>query len=190
MAESSGVGEDRDLAAMEQMLGDAMLARSLETAPGMPTALVARDRIRDVIEWLRDARGYQLLRSVTAVDFLDADPRFQVVYHLAALPDSMLGGQAIPSEAFREIRIKVGVPDADPVIASVTPIYPTADWHEREVWDLFGIDFAGHPGIRRILMPEDWDGHPLRKDYPLTYEEVAFSFNAEDVYASKPFAED
>jgi NADH-quinone oxidoreductase subunit C len=89
--------------------------------------------------------------------------RFSVSYHLLAL---RAGGQ--------RIRLQVWVDDGEEV-PTVVPVWPTADWHEREAWDLFGIQFSGHPNQARILMPEDWEGHPLRKDYPIGGEPVRFS---------------
>jgi NADH-quinone oxidoreductase subunit C len=92
---------------------------------------------------------------VTGVDRFPVEPRFEVNYHLMSL-------------ARRErLRLKIRVGSEDPVVESVTSVWPTANWHEREVFDLFGVRFAGHPNLRRILMPEDWEGHPLRKDYPV-----------------------
>jgi NADH-quinone oxidoreductase subunit C len=75
-------------------------------------------------------------------------------------------------------------------IPSVVNIYPNAGWHEREVFDMFGVRFSGHPDLRRLIMPHDWEGHPLRKDYPLGYEEVQFSFNFDEIEGRKPYAKD
>jgi NADH-quinone oxidoreductase subunit C len=92
---------------------------------------------------------------VTATDHPGRDPRFWVVYELRSV------------EHAHRLRLKVGLPADDPHVASVTPLFPTADWHERETWDLFGIVFDGHPDLDRILLPDDWEGHPLRKDEEL-----------------------
>ena len=177
-----------DVALLAERLGD----RVLDHAAGQdgPTVLVAREAVADAARLLRDEGGYQLLRSVTAVDFLPAEPRFQVVYHLVAIPAHVVGGDAEvrTGAPARFLRLKAPVPADDPVVPSVVGVYPTANFHEREVWDLFGIEFAGHPDLARILMPENWSGHPLRKDYPLTYEEVAFTFNAAKVARDKPRA--
>jgi NADH-quinone oxidoreductase subunit C len=177
-----------DLAALAERFPEAVLAT--EAAHGEPAALVRQDALLELMRFLRDERGYQLLRSVTGVDYLDIEPRFQVVYHLTALPAAVVGGEPEPQAGApaRLLRIKVPLPAGEPTVPSVVAIYPTANWHERETWDLFGIEFAGHPDLSRILMPENWEGHPLRKDYPLAVEEVAFRFNADAVHAQKPLA--
>jgi NADH-quinone oxidoreductase subunit C len=96
------------------------------------------------------------LQDLTAVDYLKKkDVRFEVVYNL------------ISTRFWHRIRIRAQVPDDDPKISSVVPIWAGANWHERECYDMFGIEFIGHPDMRRILLPEDWEGYPLRKDYPL-----------------------
>ncbi|MCC7020759.1 MAG: NADH-quinone oxidoreductase subunit C [Ardenticatenales bacterium] len=180
--------EQADLDALIGRFADKILAAA--SPLGEPTALVAREAYRDVVRFLRDERGYNLLRDVTAVDYHTVEPRYHVVAHLAALPASMLAGNATPSpdDPLRALRIKVPVPADDTVVDSLVPLFPTANFHERETWDLMGIEFAGHPDLRRILMPEDYEGFPLRKDHPLVYEEIAFSFNQEEIYAKKPFA--
>lgn len=167
-------------------LGEAVEA--VDVRLGEPTAVVHRDHIRAAARWLHQA-GYRLLRSVTCVDYLDAEPRLHVVYHLASLPESVMAGNPDPAAgALRSIRIKVPVPAEAPVVDSVAEIFPTANWHEREVWDLFGVEFAGHPDLRRILLPDDFEGHPLRKDAPLRYEAVQFTFNHAAIAAVKPRA--
>jgi NADH-quinone oxidoreductase subunit C len=133
---------------------------------GELTLYVRRERILEVCQQLRDDPGlrFELCSSVSAVDYLDAptgtDPaeqatRLHVAYHLTSMTFR------------RRIRLEVAVSVEDPHVPSVTAIYPTADWQERETWDMFGIIFDGHPALTRILMPDDWDGHPQRKDYPL-----------------------
>ena len=86
--------------------------------------------------------------------------------------------------------LKVGVTEGDPSLPSLTSLWPTANWQEREAYDLMGIIFSGHPSLNRILMPDDWEGFPLRKDVPLGEEEIAFTFNQERIYAHKPFAKE
>lgn len=118
--------------------------------------------VLDSAHWLEAARllqsdpelHYDFLSTVSAVDWYPADPRFEVVYHLYS------------TTRHEWLRIKVRV-NADQEVASVTPVWPGANWYERETFDLFGIRFAGHPDLRRIMMPDDWEGHPLRKDYPV-----------------------
>ncbi|MDE3189034.1 MAG: NADH-quinone oxidoreductase subunit C [Acidobacteriota bacterium] len=101
------------------------------------------------------AAGYNFFEDMTAVDWFPAAPRFQLSYHIL-------------SHSFKEhLRLRVMLEQADPAVNSITPVWPSADYYEREVFDLFGIRFEGHPNLRRIMMPDDWEGHPLRKDYPV-----------------------
>jgi NADH-quinone oxidoreductase subunit C len=104
------------------------------------------------------------------------DLRFVVNYQLLSLPHK------------HRVWLKVALPASDPRVQSVTGVWPTADFHEREVFDLFGIVFEGHPNLKRILLPDDWVGYPLRKDYPLAYEEVEFSHNFERIEKQKKYA--
>jgi len=129
------------------------------TARNEVTVVVDRAAIEPVCRFLRDDLdlSFDYLSDLTAVDRLglgESGPRFEVVYHLYSM-----------SRRTR-LRLKVRAADGEPV-PTVTPVWQGADWFEREVFDLFGIRFAGHPDLRRILMPEDWVGHPLRKDYPV-----------------------
>ena len=153
----------------------AVPAASLEagSATDMPTLYVDRDHIVDVCRVLRDAPSLQfaLLVEVTSVDLLPAEPRFEVVYHLACL------GEAYGHAPARRLRLKVRVTAADPRVSTVTSIYPGAGWPEREVYDLMGITFDGHADLRRILTPDDWQGHPLRKDYPVQVRKDAASWS-------------
>lgn len=134
--------------------------------------------LRQLAQFLRDdpELQYIFLSSVTGVDYLGRDPRFEVVYHLRSLVNQHL------------VAIKVGADEAEPHVPSLVPLWPTANFQEREIYDMFGIVFDEHPSLQRILMPEDWDGHPQRKDEPLVYEEVAFTFNREQIDAQKPYA--
>jgi len=120
---------------------------------GEITIVVARAVIVDVCISCRDEHGYNYLSDLTAVDWLDRDPRFDVVYHLT----SMTHWQRL------RLKARANLGEAVPTVVSV---WPAANWAEREVWDLFGIEFAGHPDLRRIMLPEGWIGHPLRKDFP------------------------
>ena len=98
---------------------------------------------------------FDFLSDISAVDRFPIDPRFEVNYHLLSLP------------LRQTLRLRVWLPGKNPVLSTVIPIWPTANWHEREIFDLFGIRFEGHPDLHRILMPDDWEGYPLRKDYPV-----------------------
>ena len=126
---------------------------------GEVTARIKREKVVSVCKFLRDEPrlGFNLLSDVTAVDYLllGIMPRFDVVYHLFSLTH------------FHRLRLKAAVPEDDPVIDSVIPVWGTANYHEREIFDFFGIIFKNHPNLTRILMPEDWEGYPLRKDFPL-----------------------
>ena len=139
---------------------------SIESAPSVDlqaTFFVSRDHAHAVARELRDRSelAFTLLVELTAADFWPREPRFEVVYVLVS-----------PSHRSR-VRMKVRLPADDPHLATVTDLWPAANWLEREVWDLFGIAFDGHPDPRRLLMPEDWDGFPLRKDYPVQVRKAA-----------------
>lgn len=131
-----------------------------------------------VAQYLREnpALNYIFLSSVTGVDYLGRDPRFEVVYHFTSL------------EHAHRVVLKIGASEDHPHVPSLAPTFPTATYQEREIYDMFGIIFDQHPDLQRILMPEDWDGFPQRKDYPLVYEEVAFTFNHDEIDAQKPYA--
>lgn len=160
-------------------------ADAIDPAPAvdMPTAYVAREHMLTVCETLRDhpALQFSFLVEITAADYHPASPRFEIVYHLACLGEAFAqpAGAAVP----RRLRLKVRVPDNDlgeqslPWAHSLTPLWPAANWLEREVFDLFGVAFTGHPDLRRILTPDDWTGHPLRKDYPVQVRKDAASWS-------------
>src|SRR5688572_18203195 len=162
---------------------------SLDEASGvdMPAITVDREHIVEVCQVLRDDPDLQfaLLVDVTAADYLPATPRYEVVYLLACLGAAYATGLPAPA---RRLRVKARVPDSDPRIASVVSVFPGAGWPEREVFDLFGILFDGHPDMRRILMPEDWEGHPLRKDYPVQIRKDTASWQPVQITADE-FAE-
>ena len=134
----------------------------------MPSIVVSREHLIAICGTLRDHPSLQfaLLVDVTAVDLLPEEPRYELVYHLASLGEHYPTAGAGPVAPSR-LRMKVRLPADDPRAPTVTSVYPSAGWPEREVYDLFGISFDGHPDLRRILMPDDWVGHPLRKDYPV-----------------------
>jgi NADH-quinone oxidoreductase subunit C len=121
------------------------------------TIYVDRSDIREVCALLRDdpTCPFDFLSDVTCVDWYPSEPRFEVVYHLLSIPKK------------ERVRLKVRLNSSSPSIDSITPVWAGANYFEREVFDLFGVRFAGHPYLRRIMMPEDWEGHPLRKDYPV-----------------------
>lgn len=147
---------------------------------GQLSIFVKREALLEVARLLRDDAGlrYNFLENLCGVDYLGRTPRFEVVYHLL-------------SQANRHrVCLKVGVPETDPSLPSLTPLWSAANWQERETFDMFGITFSGHPSLERILMPEDWEGYPLRKDVPLGGEEVAFTFNEQQIYARKTFADE
>lgn len=124
---------------------------------GETTVVVSRENLRRVAEYLRSEPSlrFAFLSDISPVDHFPMEPRFEVNYHLLSL------------EHHRRLRLKVRLPGSEPVVPTVTGVWPTANWHERESFDLFGIRFEGHPDLQRILMPDDWEGHPLRKDYPV-----------------------
>jgi len=131
--------------------------QEISSPQGDATAVVLPGGLKRIMEFLKeDARTrFNLLVDITAVDYLGRKPRFDVVYHLLSL------------SAKRRLRIKVRVEESNPEIDSMTSLWGSANWLEREVWDMFGIRFTGHPNLKRILMYEEFKGHPLRKDYPV-----------------------
>ena len=129
---------------------------------GDHTVVVERAAVRGVLAFCRDSSGLQfdMLMDLTAADYSrfpgrEDGPRFEVVYHLYSLAHN------------HRLRVKVRVDEDDPVVPSAVPLWPIANWFEREVWDMFGVRFEGHPDLRRLLMYESFVGHPLRKDYPI-----------------------
>ena len=120
---------------------------------GELTLDIPREKIVAVCRFLRDTLQFERLSTVTGVDWFPVEPRFEVVYHLHSVSRN------------ERLRLKSRVPGDDPEIDSVTPVWSGANWFERETFDLFGVRFRNHPDLRRIMLPEDWEGHPLRKDY-------------------------
>lgn len=142
---------------------------------GQAQVLIPADQIIVAAIALRDKHGFEVMPDITAVDYWpQTSPRFHVVYQFNSVS--------------KNIRITLRVPlNGDNLtLDSMTGIYPNANWLERELWDMFGIKAEDHPDLRRILMPYDWEGHPLRKDYPLGYEEVQFTFNYDEIDQRKP----
>ncbi len=149
-----------DSPTLAALLQQAAPGAEFESVPSvdLQTSIYApRDHVPAVARALRDRPELQcdFLAELTAVDFLTAEPRYEVVYIL------------VSTQLRHRIRVKVRLSGRDPRVATVCDVWPAANWLEREVWDLFGIVFEGHPDQRRLLMPEDWEGHPLRKDYPV-----------------------
>jgi NADH-quinone oxidoreductase subunit C len=123
---------------------------------GELTVEIAPERIVEACLFLKSDRQFERLSTVTAVDRYPSQPRFEVVYHLQSIAHN------------QRLRLKCRLTGERPEIDSVAAVWRSANWFEREVFDLFGVIFRNHPDLRRILMPEDWEGHPLRKDYPVT----------------------
>ena len=133
-----------------------------ELAREQAVVVVPRAQLIEALRLLRDdpELSFSVLSDLTAVDYLGREPRFEVVYQLRSLARG------------HRLRVKVGLPGDDPTVASASPLWNSALWAEREVWDLFGIRFVGHPDLRRILMYPEFEGHPLRKDYPVNKRQV------------------
>jgi NADH-quinone oxidoreductase subunit C len=131
------------------------------------TLIVPASRIVEICAFLRDdpELEFALLSWVGGADYLPREPRFEVVYHLLSVSRN---GRFV---------LKVMLPGEQPRVPTVTGVWPTANWHEREAYDFYGIEFTGHPDLTRILLPDEWVGWPLRKDSPLGYQEVAFTHN-------------
>lgn len=143
------------------------------------TLFVEPEDVHAIMTALRDHFEFTMCMDVTAVDYYpNESPRFHVIYQLYSLPQN------------DRLQLRTRLNGNHPQLDSVQDIFAGANWREREVYDLFGIEFLGHPDLRRMMMPEDWVGHPLRKDYPLGYEEVQFSFNFDDIMVNKPKPKD
>jgi NADH-quinone oxidoreductase subunit C len=155
----------------------------VKEAFGETTLIVTPAALESIMRYLRDTHGlaYNFLSDISAVDYypeMTRPERFGVSYHLY----SMLYN--------RRLRVKTFVAEDDPLLPTMTTVWPAANWLEREIYDMMGIVFEGHPNMKRVLMPDDWNGHPHRKDYPLGYETIMFSFNADEVAKSKPRAQE
>lgn len=143
------------LSAIHGRFGDVELSHKSDF--GDDTIVVPRDRWLEILQFLKDAPSlaFGYLVDLTCVDYFGQEPRFEVVVHLLGFSSG------------KRLRVKARVPEEDATIASLTPLWRSANWLEREVYDMFGIRFAGHPDLRRILMYDEFEGYPLRKDYPL-----------------------
>jgi len=161
--------------AIIQILSRTVPASGLErvaSGDGMPTLYVSREQLVETCRALRNTPelGFAFLADLLPVDYLPREPRFEIVYLLASL------GVAGFGDTPKRLRVKVRVPGTNPTVASVASVWPAAAWSEREAYDLFGIHFSDHPDLRRILMPEDWEGFPLRKDYPVQIKQAVKTY--------------
>jgi NADH-quinone oxidoreductase subunit C len=158
------------------MESSALLAALEQAVPGagfepaasvdlQTTVYVASERVVEIAQALRDRPElrFAFLAELTAIDFWPREPRYELVYLLVSIEHRL------------RLRMKVRLPGADPHVGTVTGVWPAANWLEREVWDMFGIAFDGHPDPRRLLMPEDWEGYPLRKDFPVQIRRPAYA---------------
>ncbi|TMQ74322.1 MAG: NADH-quinone oxidoreductase subunit C [Candidatus Eisenbacteria bacterium] len=167
-------------ARVEERLRERFTGTSIERQTGEAvrdhTLVVPADRLVEMAAFLRDEPElrFAMLSWVGGVDLLPREPRFEVIYHLLSLEHTC------------RITLKVRVHEAEPHVPTVIGVWPTANWHERETYDFYGIVFDGHPDLTRILLPDDWVGWPLRKDSPLGYQEVAFTHNTPGRMLPKP----
>ena len=140
---------------------------------------VATEQIIEALTLLRDKYEFELLSAMTAVDYYpEMSPRFHVIYQLSSIAKNIT------------LQLRVPVNGAEPRVPTATRVYEVANWRERELMDMFGIEAEGHPDPRKLLLPDDMVGHPLRKDFPLGYEEPQFTFNFEEIDLRKPYAKE
>lgn len=152
---------------------------TFEEFRGEMHCFVKPEHIVAALTLLRDAHQFELLSAQTAVDYYpQTSPRFHVVYQLTSLAKNL------------SVQLRVPVSGDSPKVPTAANVYKVAVWRERELLDMFGIEFEGHPDPRRILMPDGTEGHPLRRDFPLGYEEPQFSFNFEEIDLRKPYAKE
>jgi NADH-quinone oxidoreductase subunit C len=152
---------------------------SLEEFRGEVHVFVQPEQIVEALTLLRDRHEFELLSALTASDYWPRmTPRFHVIYQLTSLAKNL------------SVQLRVPVNGDQPRVPTATRVYDVANWRERELLDMFGIEFEGHPDPRRILMPDGTEGHPLRKDFPLGYEEPQFTFNYEEIDLRKPYAKE
>ena len=145
---------------------------------GDASLVVPADKVVEACQQVKGL-GFELLSAMTAVDYWPQEaPRFHVIYQFSSISRKVV------------LTLRVPLAGVNPSLPTVSHLYRNANWRERELWDMFGIKFNGHPDLRRILMPADWEGHPLRKDYPLGYEEPQFTFNFDEINLRKPYAKE
>ncbi len=145
--------DNKTLTALNEKFGDSVIESLVDK--GDAVVVIDPGAIHEVIAWLRDEHDFKMLADLCGVDYLPREPRFEVVYQLHAMGRS------------ERIRLRVQLGGKAPEVASISDLYPVADWLERETWDMFGIVFSDHPNLKRILMYEPFEGHPLRRDYPI-----------------------
>lgn len=141
---------------------------------GVPTVVIKREALNDALAYLKDDEKtlFDLFLDLTAVDYIGKRPRFEVVIHLTSIP------------FLHRIRLKVRLDESDPVMPTITPVYPSANWFERECFDLYGVRFQGHPDLKRILLYDGFVGHPLRKDYPIDRRQPRIELRKPEVVRS------
>jgi NADH-quinone oxidoreductase subunit C len=163
---------------LRKKLGDGVL--SVRVFREQTTVELDRASVVPACQILHDDPDLQFnrLADITAVDYWPEEPRFAVVYQLYSIPNTVY------------LSLHVPLYSESPEVQTIETIYPNANWREREVYDMFGINFKDHSDLRRLLMPHGWEGHPLRKDYPLGYEEVQYSFNFDEIDRRKPYAKE
>jgi len=146
---------------------------------GETQVLMQAGQLIGALTFLRDEQGFELLSAQTAIDYWpQTAPRFHVIYQMTSMANKLW------------LQLRVPLDGDDPKLPTATKLYDSANWRERELMDMFGIQFEGHPDPRRILMPEETEGHPLRKDFPLGYEEPQFTFNVEEINLRKPYVKE
>lgn len=152
---SENAGENAKVVAEHLRSWDPKAVEEVIEFHGETTIVVPHKLLRATAEECRVKLGFDLLSDATCVDRFPVEPRFELNYHLTSIPNK------------QKIRLRTKVSGESPVVDSLVPVWPGAGWLEREIFDLMGIRFTGHPDLRRILMPDDWEGHPLRRDYPV-----------------------
>ncbi len=169
---------EKAVAKLQRELGESVLG--VEEFRGQTSVTLDPEAIVNACQMLRDDAelDFNFLAALTAVDYWPSEPRFKIVYQLYSLANKEFIG------------LRAQLSNESPEISTIESIYPNANWHEREVFDMFGVTFKEHSDQRRIIMPYDWEGHPLRKDYPLGYEEVQFTFNFDEIDKRKPYAKE
>ena len=146
---------------------------------GKVQVLVAAEHIIAAATALRDQHHFEIMADITAVDYWpETSPRFHLVYQFNSVSQHI------------RLTLRVPLDGNEPTLDTMTTVFPNANWLEREIYDLFGVRFEGHPDLRRILMPPGWESHPLLKEHPVKVEEVAFSFNRQRIDADKPYAQE